>query len=73
MPDREKVIEGLKALNDSMHKNQCYACSHEFIKTVNEFGTSIIADAIELLQEQREVELCDRCGRYRLKSGRTQS
>ena len=27
-------------------------------------------DAIELLKEQEEIELCDRCGRRRLKSSR---
>ena len=52
MPDREKVIKGLEALQKSMSENQCYTCSHEFIETVQKFGTDIITDAITLLKEQ---------------------
>lgn len=50
----DKVIKALEALYDAMHKNQCYACSYEFIEVVNEFGTNIIADAIETLKEQQK-------------------
>ena len=50
MPDLEKTIKLLEALYDSMHKNQCYACSYEFIDVAQEFGTNIVADAIELLK-----------------------
>ena len=52
MADIENVIKGLESLYKSMHENQCYACSHEFIETANEFGTEIIADALELLEKQ---------------------
>lgn len=53
----EKVIDGLSALNEAMSKNQCYACSHEFIEVANDFGTNIVANAIELLKEQnRKIE-----------------
>lgn len=52
MADINKVIKGLEALYDAMHKNQCYACSHEFIETAHEFGTEIIAEAVELLRMQ---------------------
>ena len=48
-----KVIKALEALYDAMHENQCYACSHEFVEVAEEFGTEIIADAIEMLKEQR--------------------
>ena len=61
MANLEKVIQGLNALYDSMHKHQCYACSYEFIETANEFGTNIIADAIEILEEQPEVVRCKDC------------
>ena len=47
----DKVIKALEALYDAMHKNQCYACSYEFIEVAEEFGTEIIADALELLKE----------------------
>ena len=50
MMDKERVIKGLEALRDSMYKNQCYACSYEFIETVQEFGTNIIDDALEFLK-----------------------
>ena len=54
MENVEKVIRGLEALYNAMHENQCYACSHEFIETANEFGTEILADAIELLEAQKK-------------------
>lgn len=55
MIDSEKVIKGLIALHDSMNRNQCYACSNEFIETTNEFGTNILMDAAELIKCQRET------------------
>lgn len=57
MPNRERVIQGLNALYDSMNQNQCYTCSYEFVETVKEFGTTIISDAIELLKEREVREL----------------
>ena len=40
-----------------MHKNQCYSCSHEFIDTANNFGTEIIAEALELIKiQQKKIE-----------------
>ena len=53
----DKVIKALEALYDVMHKNQCYACSYEFIEVAEEFGTEIIADAIETLKEQQQTLL----------------
>jgi len=52
----DKVIKALEALYDAMHKNQCYACSHEFVEVAEEFGTEIIADAIELLKKQEHKD-----------------
>lgn len=52
MADREKTLKGLDALHKAMMQNQCYACSYEFVDVVEEFGTDIIKDALELLKEQ---------------------
>ena len=59
MKDIEKIINGLKALDDSMHENQCYACSHEFIEAVGQFGTVILAEAEEELKRNipQEIEV----------------
>ena len=54
--DREQIVKGLDALSKAMHENQCYACSHEFIEVVHEFGTNIIDDAISLLKAQKIEE-----------------
>lgn len=56
--DREKVIG---------HLNDCMEASRAdngwvFVRK------DIIADALALLKEQDETELCGRCGRVRLKS-----
>lgn len=53
--DTDKVISGLEALYDSMHKNQCYACSYEFIEAAKTFGTEILADAMELLESNKTL------------------
>ena len=55
MNEFDKVIKGLEALYNSMHENQCYACSYEFIEVADEFGTEIIADALKLLKEQQKT------------------
>ena len=75
MPEVNKVIAELDALRKSMDKNQCYTCSHEFIETVKEFGSTILSDAIDLLREQTSVKperdslsgriwLCGNCGEF---------
>ena len=61
MERTQRIIDCLTALNDAMHENQCYACSHEFIEKVDEFGTDILADAIALLKEQPQIVLCKDC------------
>lgn len=53
MADKENVIRGLKALEQSMQTNQCYACSHEF-------GDTILSEAIDLL-EQTNIVRCEEC------------
>lgn len=63
MPDREKVIKGLEYCEK--YFNCCDKCPYW------DGGTHCTADlahdAIAILKEQ-ETELCDRCGRVRLKS-----
>lgn len=49
MTEAEKTRRGLEALQNAMASNQCYACSHEFVKAVEEFGTNILGDAIKRL------------------------
>lgn len=60
MADKENVIRGLKALERSMQTNQCYACSHEFVDAVNEFGDTILREAVDLL-EQTDIIRCKNC------------
>ena len=64
MWDKEKVVNGLNALYDSMHKNQCYACSYEFVETAKEFGTEILAEAIEFIERQPDIVRCKDCKHY---------
>ena len=53
----EKIRRGLEALEKAMNDNQCYACSHEFVKAVGEFGTNILGEAImRFTPEQMETE-----------------
>ena len=63
MERTQKIIDGLTALYDAMHENQCYACSHEFIEKANEFGTEILVDAIALLEGQPQIVRCKDCKR----------
>ena len=64
MPDREKVMSWLEGLAEPDWR-ECYSDS-EVQKTARQ-----ALDLIdELLKEQEETELCDRCGRRRLKSNR---
>lgn len=71
MPDREKVINALDCCLDVIRSRQfssgCGFCPYMDTEHCKE---KMIEDAIALLKGQREVELCDRCGRYRLESGR---
>lgn len=49
MTEPEIIRRELEALHKAMGENQCYACSHEFVAVVEEFGTNIIERAIKLL------------------------
>lgn len=70
--DREKVIKGLQA-----HADGCGYRSHhcDEMECPYRYGDEscdieeMCRDAIALLKEQ-EAELCDRCGRMRVKSSR---
>jgi hypothetical protein len=67
MPDREKVIKGLTACR----KTFCESCPYNAtdVKNTNPICliNEMLSDALDLLKEQ-ETELCDRCGRRRVKS-----
>lgn len=63
MPDREKVSNGLC---------ETIGIIHAYIpKQYWGYGEQACRDALALLKEQ-ETELCDRCGRRRLKSNRVE-
>jgi hypothetical protein len=65
MPDREKVIKGLECCAGQCNYHGCpYKDPCENANGVKQ----IMLDAIALLREQEGTELCDRCGRVRLKS-----
>jgi hypothetical protein len=63
MPDREKVMGWLEGLAEPDWR-ECYSDSE-----VQETARQALDLIDELLKEQ-ETELCDRCGRRRLKSNR---
>lgn len=65
MPDLEKVI---KALEYCTHSDDCLGCIH-WQKVAKGEKCTVREDALALLKEH-ETELCDRCGRRRLKSNR---
>ena len=46
MENTKKVIEGMEALQRSISIHQCYTCSYEFIDAANDFGTTIVSEAI---------------------------
>ena len=60
MKDRETVIEALQ-----------YLISGDCTETQFDYTDDIEA-AIAMLKEQEESELCDRCGRRRMKSNRVE-
>ena len=61
MVDREKVIKGL-------HDARRFLEDKEWSDRRASPHIDSINDALSLLKEQEETELCDRCGRRRLKS-----
>ena len=58
MPDREKVI---KEYEDFVNRYISVSVNDDYVL---EMHKAVLA----LLKEQEETELCDRCGRRRLKS-----
>jgi hypothetical protein len=57
MTEPEKTRRGLEALQNAMTRNQCYACSHEFVIAGEEFGTNILGNTIKrLTPKQIETE-----------------
>ena len=58
--DREKVI---KEYEEFVDKYECFSSSDDYVL---EMHKAVLA----LLKEQEETELCDRCGRRRMKSSR---
>ena len=71
MPDREKVFD---ALRNCITEPKCKDCPWETCEKFHQTKTiplDLCLDILELLKEQEETELCDRCGRRRLKSNRS--
>ena len=81
--DREKVIKGFECCHVMVHdlgpdKTSCGICPYKDVQTEEQIdlgGIECIAvlhdDALALLKEQEaETELCDRCGRRRVRSDR---
>ena len=67
MADLRQTIKAVDELSKAMSQNQCYACSHEFVDLAKDFGTNIVADAMELLKDYKDCvnELCYECGQYK--------
>ena len=66
MSKLEKVIKGLEICKPSKYSRTCGICPYR--EEMN-CDYEVYNDALSLLKEQ-ETELCDRCGRRRVKSGR---
>ena len=66
MPDREKVIKGLEICYCPPAK--CEDCPYHDLPVEKSCNDTLCLDALTLLKEQEETELCDRCGRRRMKS-----
>ena len=72
MADREKVIKGLEILINGCEYIDCDDCCFYISTKPTRCGLreeQIQEEALVLLKEQ-ETELCDRCGRRRLKSSK---
>lgn len=67
MPDREDVIKRLRIM--SVYFKSMMAVGYHGDMEIYQRQRETINMAIELLKEQ-ETELCDRCGRRRVKSDR---
>ena len=67
MHDRERVIKGLESLRDICNAKSNMATGKGKVAWAG--YANMANDALSLLKEQ-ETELCDRCGRRRVKSNR---
>jgi hypothetical protein len=70
--DREKVIKGLDVCLKNIDQQDC-TNDCPYLSDCSKYENRVIfqplmRDALTLLKEQEETELCDRCGRVRLKS-----
>lgn len=69
MTDIEKVSYGLRCM--CYGDVECKECTYAKNGSGwHDCRSNCAKDALELLKEQKAVELCDRCGRRRLKSSR---
>lgn len=50
------ILKKLNALNDTMHRHQCYTCSHDFVELVKDFGTNIVGETIEFIESIPDEE-----------------
>lgn len=69
MPDRESVITHLQIIStwaSFARERDLQFFTKKHLEDISQWAN----DAITLLKEQAETELCDRCGRRRLKSER---
>ena len=62
----EKVEKGLNICTSA---EPCNGCPYLGERNCS---LAMVRDALDLLKEQDEAELCDRCGRRRLKSNRVE-
>lgn len=71
--DREKVMRGLECCCTHIVGMSCENCPYEIEQRedegISDCTSALAYDALALLKEQ-QTELCDRCGRIRLKSSR---
>ena len=68
MAERGKVIKGLETCYYPPSK--CEDCPYHDLPDEQSCNDVLCLDALSLLKEQEETEICDRCGRRRVKSNR---
>lgn len=69
MPDRETVITHLQIIHtwaEFARERDLQFFTAKHLEDIAQWSD----DALNLLKEQEETELCDRCGRRRMKSSR---
>ena len=63
--DIKKIVKALEDIRDSMDKNQCYACNHEFIETQDGFMSNILTNCVEFLKKYPNIVQCKDCKYFR--------